>query len=113
MVLGIGAGIMARARGGGKMKGKIDNTGWLYKEAPNGKMQTCACCVDRSEFCHWSCVAFDGPLPEKECAWGRGDGTTCHGNCDRCEIRRPTGRTEIHYCKGVLKFDGFVDERVK
>ena len=100
------------AKGGGKMRGKIDNTGWLCKEAPNGKMQACDCCVDRSEFCHWSCVAFDGPLPEKECAQVDGDGTICLGRCEKCELFRPTGRMEIHYCKGVLRFDEFEDERV-
>lgn len=100
------------------MKGKIDKDGYLWKEVPGGKWIKCDCvnwaCGENycDPICRHDCVAFDGPLPEKECAQVDGDGTICPGRCEKCELFRPTGRTEIHYCKGVLRFDEFVDERV-
>jgi hypothetical protein len=109
---------MAWARGGGEMKGKIDKDGYLWKEVPGGEMVSCMCvnsaCLQAKDYyCNHSCVAFGGPFPEKECAQVYGDGSICPGRCEKCEMFRPTGRAEIHYCEGVLRFGEFADERVK
>lgn len=98
------------------MKGKIDKDGYLWKEVPGKGLCKCICvnsagCSDYEIHCTDECVAFEGPLPEKECTQVAGDGTTCLGRCEKCELFKPTGRMEIHYCKGVLKFDEFEDER--
>lgn len=99
------------------MKGKIDKDGYLWKEVPGrgwikSDCVNWACYDGGGSFCNDCCVAFDDPLPEKECTQVYGDGTICPGRCEKCEMFKPTGRTEIHYCKGVLRFDEFVDERV-
>jgi hypothetical protein len=100
------------------MRGKIDKNGYLWKDVPRDNMRgfeavRCNCAGGVSSGCNDTCVAFKGPLPEKDCTQADGDGTTCPGSCEKCEMFKPTGRTEIHYCRGILRFDEFVDERVK
>lgn len=98
------------------MKGKIDKDGVLRKEVPGGKMVKCLC-VNSAAFdhepyhCLHDCVAFEGPLPGKECASTEEDGFKCIGNCDRCPMHKPTGRTIIKICCRELVFDEFEDER--
>lgn len=94
------------------MKGKIDETGWFYKENPNGNMVACDCCADASEVCHWSCAAFEGPLPDHKCDVD-GECPPKHkdAKCHKCPHWIPI--TAIKICQNRrLFFDEFEDERV-
>lgn len=92
------------------MKGKINSGGWLYKEGPDGKMMACDCCANREKGCHWSCVAFEGPIPDGRCTVD-----VCpHAStpCAECEHYKPC--IAVRICQGrTLQFDEFEDERVR
>ena len=99
------------------MKGKIDKNGYLWKDAPVAGWVKCTCvnsaCLQTGDFyCYHGCVAFEGPIPEKRCMKTANSKLKCIENCDICPMHLPTGRTEIHYCQGILRFDQFEDERV-